>query len=275
VLESGGLFVCELPTLTLHGINGDSFGNHHLINEESIGRMVTLRGITSRRDPREEWDEVSRWAKLTLGDSSLLSNSLGKVEELLSKRCGGNFQESHRQSLRLPTADDNNLLSCSSGGYNTIPKKLPACSAAEELEAVTTIVEENRDKMAVDLDPSPKVDRWPDIEVANTGDSAKKAFLLIGGSHAGKIGSALRKMGHQADVIYQPNWRVTKDNITAMSEAIPEKLEVTRVDTVVFCVLDNNVYYSVTEGGDSSLAKKDKDGVYHIEGNLSISSKSA
>jgi hypothetical protein len=60
-----------------------------------------------------------------------------------------------------------------------------------------------------------------------------------------------------------------------MSEAILNKLDITRVDTVVFCVLDNNVYYSVTEGGDSSQAKKDKDGEYHIEGNIALSSKSA
>jgi hypothetical protein len=115
--------------------------------------------------------EVSRWAKLTLGDNTLLTNSFGKVEELLISRCGGIFQESHRQTLRLPTADGNNLLSYSSGGWTTIPKKVPACSATEELQAVTTIVEEIRDKMAVDLDPSPTVDRWPDTELAKTGDS--------------------------------------------------------------------------------------------------------
>jgi hypothetical protein len=219
--------------------------------------------------------EVTKWAKLTLSDSCMLTNSFEKVEELLTKRCGGNFQADFRQSLRFPTADGNNVLSYTSGGWTTIPAKLPSCSAAEEKAAVGVLIEETRDKMAVDLDPSPQVDRWPAKEAAMTGDSSKKVFLLIGSSHAGKIGSALRKLGHQADVIYQPNWRASKENVTEMCEAIYEKLEVTRVDTVVFCVLDNNVYYGVTEGGDSKLATKDNEGAYHIEGNLTISSKSA
>jgi hypothetical protein len=30
---------CDVPTLALHGINGDSAGNYHHIDEESTGRM--------------------------------------------------------------------------------------------------------------------------------------------------------------------------------------------------------------------------------------------
>jgi hypothetical protein len=54
-----------------------------------------------------------------------------------------------------------------------------------------------------------------------------------------------------------------------------QKLEVTRIDTVILCILDNNVYYAVAENGDVTPAKKDKNGVYHMEGNLTLSSKSA
>jgi hypothetical protein len=35
---------------------------------------------------------------------------------MLVKRCEGDFQEDSRRTLRLPTADGNNLLRYSSGG---------------------------------------------------------------------------------------------------------------------------------------------------------------
>jgi hypothetical protein len=39
LLASGGFFIRELPTLSLHGINSDSAGNYQLIDEESTGRI--------------------------------------------------------------------------------------------------------------------------------------------------------------------------------------------------------------------------------------------
>jgi hypothetical protein len=219
--------------------------------------------------------EVTMWAKSTLNDNCMLTNSFQKVEKLLIKRCGGSYQADHKQTLRFPTADGNNLLSYTSGGWDKLPSKLPSCPVGDEQEAVSTMIEEIWDKMAVDLDLTTKVDRWPAKEAADPADGSKKSFLLIGSSHAGKIGSSLRKLGHYADVIYQSNWRATKESVMEMSEAINAKLEATRVDSVVYCVLDNNVYYGVDEGGNSKLAARDADGVYHIEGNLTLSSKSA
>jgi hypothetical protein len=107
--------------------------------------------------------EFARWAKLTLQDSCFLSASFEKVEDMLVKRCDGDLQVDSRRTLRLPTADGNNLLSYSSGGWDGIPAKLKNCSVAEETAAVEVIIGKIRDKMAVDLDLSPIVNRWPEI----------------------------------------------------------------------------------------------------------------
>jgi hypothetical protein len=78
LFPSGGFFVRELLTHSLHGINGDSAANCHLmgdekrrrngytarncqlIDEESTGRMVISPGVTSSRirNPLEEWASV-------------------------------------------------------------------------------------------------------------------------------------------------------------------------------------------------------------------------
>jgi hypothetical protein len=58
--QSGGVFVCELPTLAFHGINGDSSGNYPLIDEEFSLERVNLPRITSSgmMNPPEEWDST-------------------------------------------------------------------------------------------------------------------------------------------------------------------------------------------------------------------------
>jgi hypothetical protein len=45
LLPSRGLFVRDVPTLTLLGIDGDSAGNYHLMDEESTEGMVIPPGI--------------------------------------------------------------------------------------------------------------------------------------------------------------------------------------------------------------------------------------
>jgi hypothetical protein len=86
------------------------------------------------------------------------------------------------------------------------------------------------------------------------------SFLVIGSSHAGKVGRALWKAGHHTDVIYEPNWRAVKANMAAMTEKVRDKLERTRVDAVVYFILDNSVYYSMDDNGDLSPPQRDKNG---------------
>jgi hypothetical protein len=47
LLPSGGLLERDVPTLALHGINGDYAGNSHLMEEEFTKGMVIQPGITS------------------------------------------------------------------------------------------------------------------------------------------------------------------------------------------------------------------------------------
>jgi hypothetical protein len=59
-----------VPTLALHGINGVSGGNYHLMDEESTGGMVMPPGIASSwtRNPPEEKDSAGNY-QLIYADS--------------------------------------------------------------------------------------------------------------------------------------------------------------------------------------------------------------
>jgi hypothetical protein len=81
LLRSGGLLEYDVPTLALHRINGDSAGNHHLIDEVYTGGMVIPPGVTrsqtrntpeecsfplgitrsETRNPPEEWDSAGNY----------------------------------------------------------------------------------------------------------------------------------------------------------------------------------------------------------------------
>jgi hypothetical protein len=45
-----------MPTLTLHGINGDSAGNYHLMNKESNRGREFHQGIPPRNSTKESWN---------------------------------------------------------------------------------------------------------------------------------------------------------------------------------------------------------------------------
>jgi hypothetical protein len=60
-----------------------------------------------------------------------------------------------------------------------------------------------------------------------------------------------------------------------LAEKVREKLDRKRIDVLVLCVTDNNVYYSLLDDGSTQAAVKDKEGKFHIIGDIIISSKSA
>jgi hypothetical protein len=63
----------------------------------------------------------------------------------------------------------------------------------------------------------------------------------VGSSHASKLGDSLLAMGHRVELLFEPNWRAWRNNITAIASRITGKLAEFKVDTVVFVILDNNM----------------------------------
>jgi hypothetical protein len=155
------------------------------------------------------------------------------------------------------------------------PWKIALAKASEEEVAIISMIDEIRDRLAVDLDPKPTINRWPTVAAAQPGGSTARCHLLVGSSHAGKLGAALRKAGHIAEVIYEQNWRATRDSVYHMTELVVEKMNRSKIDVLVLCVLDNSVYFSLLEDGSTQPVVKDKKGHYHMHGDIIVSSKPA
>jgi hypothetical protein len=84
---------------------------------------------------------------------------------------------------------------------------------SEEEVAVVCMIDEIRDRLAVDLDPAPTINRWPSVVAAGADSDRFKTALVVGSSHAGKLAAALRKAGFNTEGIFQANWRPTRDNV--------------------------------------------------------------
>jgi hypothetical protein len=224
--------------------------------------------------------EISRWATTAFGRSyGLVHNSFKLVDQMAMERGEGIPQTDYRCRIRLPLADRANLgatMTVTSGGWEGMPSYLPQLSREQERKAVESIIEELRTNMAVDLDPHPVVDRWPAATARPAaGGGPHRNFLVVGSSHAGKIGAALRKKGNTAEVIYETAWRATRTNIEDMFIKVQEKLEKGHVDMIIFCVLDNSVYFGLDESGNTAPPQRGEDGSYHVIGDLILSSKTA
>jgi lysophospholipase L1-like esterase len=217
--------------------------------------------------------EIGWWAMLAFKNSpALLQNSYRLLEKMLGDRAMNEPQQAMRTVLRLPLLDGSTVAVATGG--DSIPTKIGMPKESEEKVVIICMIDEMRDRLAVDLDPAPAFNRWPDISMVQKSGAARTA-MVVGSSHAGKLAAAMRRAGQHTEVVYESNWRATRDTVWDLAEKVRAKLDKTRIDVLVLCVLDNNIYYSLLDDGSTQAAVKDRDGNYHMVGDVIVSSKSA
>jgi hypothetical protein len=220
--------------------------------------------------------EINSWAAVYFRNTdSLLCNSLQLAEKQMWERGGGRTQTDYRCVIRLPSSPGGAETSFSSGPWGDLPCSIRPPRLAEEVEVVNSIVQELREKLAVDLDQTPDVDRWPPVETGQEQASATKRVLVVGSSHAAKIGHALERLGHSVSLVHEPSWRIFRNNAVSLAARVEEVLAGAVFDTIIFAVLDNSTYNALAPNGDIIPARRDNMGKYHIDGELVLSSKSA
>jgi hypothetical protein len=239
----------------------DNLGDHVLYGQLPCLMMNVCNNEATIRTAFE----ISHWATTAFGGSyGLVRNSFKLVDQMAMERGEGIPQTDYRCRIRLPLADRANpgaSMTITSGGWEGMQSYLPQLTREQEKRAVEALIEELRTNMAVDLDPHPVVDRWPAATARPAGGGGPhRSYLVVGSSHAGKLRAALRKKGNTAEVIYESLWRATRTNIEAMFMDVQKKLEKSQVDMIIFCVLDNSVYFGLDEAGSTAPPQRGKDG---------------
>jgi hypothetical protein len=208
------------------------------------------------------------------GSDVLLSDSMSLAEKLISDRGDSDRQTVNQCRLRLPSRPRNPVeqQDVSLGPYDT-SATVRAMEQEEEKQLVWGIVAEMRNKLAVDLDPEPLVDRWP-TPAAKPGD-VKKSFLVVGSSHASKLAAELTRLGHSVELIFEASWKAFKNSSSILAEKVYKRMKEKVIDVVVFAALDNSIYQVLTYNGDVIQARRDNEGQYHMDGDIMVMAKPA
>jgi hypothetical protein len=80
----------------------------------------------------------------------------------------------------------------------------------------------------------------------------------------------MESMGRKVDKACIKGWRLTKNGVKEMVEM--EEKKVDKDSVIIFMGLDNGLYYAEDEDGERTLPKKDKEGKFHVEGQVQVAS---
>jgi len=178
-----------------------------------------------------------------------------------------------RQCFRLPVSLDSHVyINTVSEGWGSRPDGIPPLLQAAEECLIAPLLTTLNNAFGIDLCLHPCMDRDMDSVRCRMGADLDAAHhLVLGGSHAGRLATALGESGVSVDRITSGGWKITADNVKSMLERI--EATATKPDVVIVQVLDNSAYFSMSEEGTLSLPTVLADGKYHVQGELRLANK--
>jgi hypothetical protein len=160
-----------------------------------------------------------------------------------------------------------------SGAFvGTVPAEILPLNKEEETQIVRTLLTELNEKFCVNLDCQPSFDRSvpPPFTAHNAGRT-----VFIGASNMGRITKAAAENGHMVVDLTSSGWTPKPGKIEKLCETL-EKLNLTEFDTVVIDPMSNSAYLGTDQDGlPIPPEKSDKDGRYHLYGDLQLAPPAA
>jgi uncharacterized membrane protein YgcG len=214
--------------------------------------------------------EVGAWSiHVFVRDQAHLKRSFLEANGIITDSGHGGVHPDHQERHRLPTADGT-YTTWVSGGLTELPAKVaPANLKAEEV-LVNKLIGELRAGLAINLEPSPSMERrvGPCSAAAAGG-----GILVVGSNNAKRLHAAMEEAGEEAgeeaDLIYEANFRVTRASVEDLTEKVKNKINAKRPDVVVVQILDSSLYSSLSKEGERSAMVK-VGNRYHAEGDLAL-----
>ncbi len=149
-------------------------------------------------------------------------------------------------------------------GWANSPEYVAPLSEESEKIILTSLVLELRENFGVKISSNLNMSR------NRTGVGSATRYLLVGGRNSGILGDMLESIGRKVDKACIKGWRPTKNGVKEMAEQLEKK--VTKDSVVIFMGLDNGLYYAEDDDGERTLPKKDKEGKYHVAGQVQLAS---
>jgi hypothetical protein len=221
--------------------------------------------------------EVTAWADKVYGEGGrLLSSSFRMANHLLSPRTGEIGQADYERLLRLPKEANwpSGKISWAMSGFD-LPMAIQPTSEDAEKEIITCLINELRTGLALDLDPAPSFDRKMPAE-GRSGQTAYKDYIVTGRAKASAmVADALVRAGKTLEQVVYPEWRVTQPFVAKMATDLATAMAKFRPRVIIIAGLDESYYMAQYEEFHTSPARKDAEGIYHIDGDLVMAAKEA
>jgi hypothetical protein len=158
--------------------------------------------------------EVLAWADSYYGEDQYLEATAKRAKEILLES-GSNLVTCELVRFQLP-ARPVGVKTWASGGEDAdkFPATINPLTRKREKAYVTTLIEEIREKLALDLEPNPSLEKTLG---AQSRPRRKVTYLVIGGSNARRLSKALTEAGHCVGSVINTEWRITRDSCITMA----------------------------------------------------------
>jgi hypothetical protein len=213
--------------------------------------------------------EVGAWSIHVFGKELChMKNSFETANDILATAGHGGIVPDQLNRYRLPTAD-RRYTTWVSGGMTELPNCVFPASTTNEERHFESVISEIRSGLAIDLEPTPSFERGVGPCLAN---AASGGTIVVGSSNAQRLHKALMEAGWASDLVFEPNLRITKQSVKALTDRLVDKLKAKRPDSIVFQILDSSVYCSLSEDGFKEPMTKTGNR-FHATGDLVLADK--
>jgi hypothetical protein len=213
--------------------------------------------------------EVSAWATRFFGqESNFMRESFDTANIILEESGTGGTQQEVASRLRLP-APGRTYTTWYTSGLDSLPKSLRPANKHREEKMMTTIIQEIRKGLAIDLEPTPSFERG--VGQAMAAQSSGK-ILVLGSRDARRVKLALEEDGKETIMMHERSLIIGREVIEELAQVLGKEVKRSRPEGIVLHMLDDSVYKALTEDGVKIPHRRLGDEV-HFDGDLALCDK--
>ena len=151
-----------------------------------------------------------------------------------------------------------------------IPVECGGMPEGREQKILDKIKEELVNKMEVVVSNAGAADRT----LMSPPPARVKNLVIIGASHAAKLGEVLSGIGHVITKVVTSNMKLNQEMVAMLAKEVEVAVARAEPEGVIVQMMDNFVYMARQPDGSTSHHTKGKDGKFHVPGELILVEKS-
>ena len=216
--------------------------------------------------------DISSWiVRLQKRD---LNEYFGELKiHVLSTGTGDELTELATSRHKMPKAFDaynDRVFMCH--GWDGIRTSLPHMSVRAEKMLISSLMVDLSNSFKWELDTEPDLSREIRTTPANSARSNRAICLIVGGSNANRLVTAIGDMGKTVDTINSSGWSISKASVDAMIPVLQGRVALLepKAPVILWC-LDASAFKALTAEGDLvAITRSQEYRRYHVRGKLMV-----